>query len=150
MIVILFILLLIGIIYIYFIKRKSISNSNVSKSSSLYIDTSDINGEGLFSDIIIKKNEIILSNLFPYKPYSTTMETSITTEEFMNYLSDYGKKINHCSTKDNSTIVSSDNKLFQLHATKDIYPGQEITVNYDVTHHNYPFIDHSHSHYKSC
>jgi len=59
-------------------------------------------------------------------------------------------KLNHCSKEDNAKVITSDNKIYQLVSTKDISQGTEITVNYDVTHDDYPFIGGSNKQYIKC
>ena len=68
----------------------------------------------------------------------------------MRYLSTEGAKINHCSRKYNSKIISDDYSIYRLVATRNIKKGEEITVNYDHTNKLYPFIAGSKKDYISC
>jgi len=65
-------------------------------------------------------------------------------------MGDKTARINHCSKKYTAKVITSDNKIYQLVSTKDISQGTEITVNYDVTHDDYPFIGGSNKQYIKC
>ena len=119
-------------------------------SNKTYIKKSKINGDGLYSNIYFKKNEIILDNLFPNKDSDELLYDIINKDKFNKYISEEGTKINHCSKKFNSKVYTNDYKIYKLVATKDIKKNTEITCNYDITNKKYPFIDNSKSWYKKC
>ena len=51
---------------------------------------------------------------------------------------------------DNSYVFSEDYKVYQLIAKKDIFQNDEITVNYNVTHRDFPFIGAAKEEYNLC
>jgi len=117
---------------------------------STYISSSRIQGQGLFAGVDLSKDEIIIDNLFPHKDPSEVLYNPITESKFKHYMGDKTAKINHCSREDNSKVITSDNKIYQLVSIKDIPTSGEITVNYDVTHSQYPFIVGSNKEYIKC
>lgn len=138
------VLLVILTIYIYNNINGNINDNMVS------IRDSTIHGEGIFINKDIKKNTIIMDNLFPHKPANMRLYDPISGDRFSTYISRFGSKVNHCSSNYNSSVVSKDNETFKLKALRDIKAGEEVTANYDKIHQKFPFIDTSHSHYNRC
>ena len=114
-----------------------------------YIQKSDINGFGLFSNKDYKKNDVIIDDLFPYNIKRNTIKY-LSKSDFNNYIINEGKYINHCSQKYNTDVITNDNIYFKLIAIKDIPKDKEILANYDLIHLKYPFIAHSKEYYKKC
>ena len=146
MIPLLIILILLCIVIYYYPS----SRASTIKKSNLYIGKSNIHGKGLFSKNLIHKDKIIIKNLFPHKPKDEVLEGLMSNDIFNKYISKYGKKINHCSKRYNSQVVSKDNKLFKIQSIKNINPDEEITVNYDNSNKEFPFINISNSNYVQC
>ena len=55
-------------------------------SNKTYIKKSKINGDGLYSNIYFKKNEIILDNLFPNKDSDELLYDIINKDKFNKYI----------------------------------------------------------------
>jgi len=138
------------IFFIIFILFSVLIYLFIYNKSNTYIGKSNINGNGLIANKIIKKNEIILENIFPNKPNNLILNKIVLKSKFNDFISSEGKYINHCSHNYNSNVISNDKKIYKLVANKTIYPNEEITTNYDLTHKKYPFIGGSEKKYKSC
>ena len=69
---------------------------------------------------------------------------------YKNYMGDDTAKINHCSRNDNAYVFTDDYMIYQLIAIKDIFQNDEITVNYNSTHEDYPFIGSAKDEYNLC
>ena len=119
-------------------------------SNDVFIDKSSINGEGLFSNKSFKKGDVILNNIFPYKPSDEILYEPTHAYLFNKYISKEGTKINHCSKEYNSYVHTDDYKIYQLKANKTILPRDEITCDYDITNKKYPFIAESDPSYNKC
>lgn len=119
-------------------------------SRSTYIANSPIHNKGLFSNKTFYKNDVILDDIFPNKPKDRTLYKPITKDEFYNYISLEGTKINHCVRDTNSDIITNDYKTYQLVATKDILPNQEIKCDYNKVNKRYPFIASAEKYFKEC
>ena len=132
-----FILFIFFIIFILYLNRP------------YFIDKSDINGLGLYSNRDYKKNDIIIDDLFAYNNKRNIIK-DLSEEEFNNYIVNEGKYINHCTEKYNSDILTNDNIYFKLIAIKDIPKNKEIVCNYDIINNKFPFIDNSKEYYKKC
>ena len=117
---------------------------------STYIANSPIHNKGLFSNKIFHKNDIILDDIFPNKPKDVVLYKPITNDEFSNYISLEGTKINHCTKDTNSDVITDDYKTYQLVATKDILLNQEIKCDYNKVNKRYPFIASSNKDFKEC
>ena len=126
------------------------SYTRKQSSQSTYISSSSIQGQGLFTGRPFSKDEVILDNLFPHKESNEILYNPISESKFMYFMDNKTAKLNHCSNEDNAKVITSDNKIYQLVSTKDISQGSEITVNYDVTHNQYPFIAGSNKEYIKC
>lgn len=93
----------------------------------LYIDYSKIDGVGVFTTKLIKKNTYIINII----------------ENDINYnISHLGKKVNH-SWNPNCRLIQNKNK-WDLYSIKTIYPNEELTANYDL---NPDFLTKSKSYY---
>ena len=119
-------------------------------SRSTYIANSHIHNNGLFSNKTFYKDDIILDNIFPNKPRDRVLYKPISKDEFYNYISLEGTKINHCIKDTNSDVVTNDYKIYQLVATKDILPNQEIKCDYNKVNKRYPFIASAGKNFKEC
>ena len=104
------------------------------------IQSSNIHGKGLFSKKSYKKGDIIIQNLFPYKPDNRIIKHPIDVQDFNQIIMKEGLYINHCSKKYNTTLITKDYKTFQLIALKKIKSYEEILVNYDRVNKHIPFI----------
>ena len=100
---------------------------------------SKINGKGVHANQSFKKGDIIIHDMFPYK-HKNRILNHPPVKDFYEISLHEVKYINHCSRNYNSAIISKDNQLFQLIATKNIQSGQEITANYGKTNQIFPFI----------
>jgi len=118
-------------------------------NKSYYIQKSDINGFGLFSNKDYKKNDVIIDDLFPYNSKRDVIKY-LSKNDFDNYIINEGKYINHCSQNYNTDIITDDDIYFKLIAKKHIPKDKEIIANYDLIHRNFPFIAKSKEHYKKC
>ena len=114
-----------------------------------FIEKSNINGLGLYSNKDYKKGDIIIEDLFAYNTKRGIIKNP-SEKEFNNYIVNEGKYINHCTEKYNSDIITNDNIYFKLIAIKDIFKNEEIVANYDVINNNFSFIGASQKHYKKC
>ena len=121
----------------------------INYNKSYYIDKSNINGVGLFSNKDYKKNDIIIRDLFPYNNDRNIIK-KLTKKDFSDYIIHEGKYINHCSNKYNTDIITNDNIYFKLIATKDIPKDKEIVTNYDLINSKFPFIAKSKKDYIEC
>jgi len=119
-------------------------------SRSTYIANSPIHAKGLFSNKTFHKNDIILDDIFPNKPKDVVLYKPITNDEFSNYISLEGTKINHCTKDTNSDVITDDYKTYQLVATKDILLNQEIKCDYNKVNKRYPFIASAGKNFKEC
>lgn len=115
-----------------------------------YPSPSKIHNTGLFAPQNYKKGDVIIENVFPGKDDDVVLFNPISAELFKKYISYEGTLINHCSVNYNSDIKSKGNKIYTVHAIKDIPKDTEIIVNYDVLHKKYPFIAGSKEGYKIC
>jgi len=118
--------------------------------SNVVIRSSPIQGDGLFSRHTFYKGDVIISNIFPYKHTDEVFFDRVSPHTFDNSIILEGKYINHCSKKDNSKLVTKDNKVYSLVAKKNIKPDEEITSNYNHMNRKYPFIAPANSNYKKC
>lgn len=120
----------------------------VAKKHDLTIGNSAIQGNGLFTKKYIANGEIIIADIFRGNcPYNLIKNGNNTIKN--DYFKPYLSHINHCTTKDNSTI-SYKNGKYNLIAIKDIVPGDEITSNYDKVNNQHKFIDTAKSGYVNC
>ena len=117
---------------------------------STYISSSSIQGQGLFASRRFSRGDVILDDLFPHKEPNEVLYNPISESKFNYYMDNKTSKLNHCSREDNAKVITSDYKLYQLVSIKDIPQDSEITVNYDTTNKEYPFIDGIRSDYKKC
>jgi hypothetical protein len=122
----------------------------ITNNQKTYISHSKIEGNGLFASKDFKKGSIIIYDLFKNKPKDEKLYDPISTEKFQKYINVEGRYINHCNKKINSKVVSKDNKLYQLKATKNIKKNEEITANYNQINKKYPFIAKSETNYVKC
>lgn len=104
------------------------------------VKPSKIQGSGLFATKDYKEGEVILDNVFPHKPPDLELYDPIGEEKFNKYMSFMGSKINHCSNKYNTDLITSDYTSFPLIAVKNINKGSEILANYKIVNSNFPFI----------
>lgn len=123
---------------------------NTYNKTTTYVTNSKIQGEGLFASKNFVKDDIILEDIFPHKNYNEELYEPITKSLFNKYISYEGSKINHCLRNDNSYVSTDDYKIYQLRAKKDILKYDEITVNYNVTHDEYPFIAEAKEEFNLC
>ena len=114
-----------------------------------FIDKSNINGLGLYSNRNYKKNDVIIEDLFAYNTKRNVIKY-LSTKEFNDYILNEGKYINHCTTKYNTDLITNDNIYFKLIAIEDIPKNKEIVANYDKINNKFPFIDNSKEYYKKC
>jgi len=129
---------ILGLIYVVFFKK------NKSESFSyLQIKPSHINGEGVFTTRKYKKDEIILSDIFPGAP------TGVDPSKGWKYLSKFGKKFNHCSKNFNIDLQLI-NGRYGIVAIANIDEGDELVANYDRVHSKFPFISGSEKTFKKC
>lgn len=133
------ILLSLLVLYLYFYYSKT-----------TYISKSKVQGEGLFSSIKFSRGDIILENIFPNKDINEELYEPIKKSIFNEYMGSDASKINHCSRNDNSYVYSDDYKIYKLIAKKNIFQHDEITVNYNVTHADFPFIGQAKEKYNIC
>lgn len=126
------------------LKDKNRSKDNVK------LEYSTIHGKGVFATKDFKKGDIIIFSLFPNNHKKERLHKNVSAKKFNEYITFMGKYVNHCSKNYNSKVISKDNILFQLIATKPIKKNQEITCNYDITHNKFPFISPSKEYYNSC
>jgi len=119
-------------------------------AQTTYISSSTIQGQGLFANRSFSEGDLILVNLFPHKDPDEVLYKPVTKEKFMYYMGDKTSRLNHCSNQDNAQVITSDNKIYQLVSTQDISRGSEITVNYDKTNKEYPFIGGANNKYIKC
>lgn len=110
------------------------------QQNEFLIQSSNIHGKGLFSKKSYKKGDIIIHNLFPYKPDNRIIKHPIDVQDFNQIIIKEGLYINHCSKKYNTTVITKDYKTFQLIALKSIKPYEELTANYDRVNKHIPFI----------
>lgn len=85
--------------------------------TKLYISKSPIDGEGLFSKVIIDSGKIIcqIADLSKFNNSE-------------NWINNWGHKINHSVTP-NAKVVVVGNKCF-IKSIKEISPNEEITTDY--------------------
>lgn len=136
-------------IFVFFILF-SILTFIKNRLSKTYVSKSNIQGEGLFANTDFKINDVILKEVFPYNLNKEKLLNGLSLDKFNKYISYEGTKINHCSTKDNSKLVSSDNIHFQLVATRSISKNEEITTDYNITNNKFPFIHAASDLYENC
>ena len=110
------------------------------QQNEFLIQSSNIHGKGLFSKKSYKKGDIIIQNLFPYKPDNRIIKHPIDVQDFNKIIMKEGLYINHCSKKYNTTVITKDYKTFQLIALKSIKSYEELTANYDRVNKHIPFI----------
>ena len=112
-------------------------------SNKTSIKKSTINGRGLFTNVDIKKNETIISDIFPNGNKKDLLN------DFNHDIIHEGKFINHCSINYNCDMELINGK-YKIFATKDIKSGSEILANYDKISKKFSFIAPSKPHYKKC
>lgn len=122
----------------------------MTNNQKTYISHSKINGKGLFASKGFKKGDIIIENLFKNKPKNEVLYNPISYDNFQKYITIEGKYINHCNKQINSKVVSKDNKLYKLIATKNIQKDDEITANYNQINKRFPFIAKEEKGYVKC
>jgi hypothetical protein len=108
-----------------------------------FIKKSTINGMGLFTNVDLKKNETIISDVFPYGNKKDLLN------DFTHDIIHEGKLINHCSINYNCDMELINDK-YRLFTTKDIKSGSEIITNYDILQKKFSFVAPSKPHYKKC
>jgi SET domain-containing protein len=85
-----------------------------------YLKKSSIHGQGVFSNTFIKKDSLIDSAIvFPF-----LFEFSITN---------FGSKINHSYIPNSKLRFDEKSKMYNVYATRDINPDEEILLNYNDT-----------------
>ena len=119
-------------------------------NKKLYIYKSNIHKDGLFTKTNLKKNNIIIKNLFPNKDKHKKFLYPELPDIINKSISYEAKYINHCENNYNCDIITQDHKKYTLIAIKDIHKNSELTVNYDLVNSKYPFIDKAYSWYNKC
>tara|TARA_Y100000817_G_scaffold133504_1_gene104492 strand:+ start:383 stop:814 length:432 start_codon:yes stop_codon:yes gene_type:complete len=122
----------------------------MTNNQKTYISHSKINGNGLFASKDFKKGDILIDDLFKNKPKNEKLYDPISYDKFQKYINVEGRYINHCNKQINSKVVSKDNKLYKLIATKNIQKDDEITANYNKINKNFPFIAKAEKDYLKC
>lgn len=122
----------------------------MTNNQKTYISHSKINGNGLFASKEFKKGDILIDDLFKNKPKNEKLYDPIPYDKFQKYINVEGRYINHCNKQINSKVVSKDNKLYKLIATKNIQKDDEITANYNKINKNFPFIAKAEKGYLKC
>lgn len=130
--------------------NKSKKTSLYSVTNDIYLDNSKIHGTGVFAGKHYNKGDVIVPSLFPHNKSKEQLYHPISKQKFQDYILNYGRYFNHCSTNYNTYIYSDDYIIFKLIATKDIPNGTEITANYDDINNTYPFIATSKKDYSKC
>lgn len=123
---------------------------NSYNKKSIYVAKSKIHGQGLFASKNFIKDDIILEDIFPHKDSDKVLYEPISKSLFNKYMSYEGSKINHCLRNDNSYVSTDDYKIYQLRAKKDILKYDEIKVNYNLTHEDFPFIAEAKEEFNLC
>ena len=112
-------------------------------TNNLFIKESSVHGKGLFTNKDIKKNEIILLDVWPYG------NKKDLKNDFFNEIVHEIKYLNHCKKNSNCEINLINNK-YLLVANKDIKSNNEILIDYDKLNKKYNFIGGSKPYYKKC
>jgi hypothetical protein len=115
-------------------------------TNNLIIKRSNIHGKGLFTNKDLKKNDIIILDVWPY---GNKKNMYPHYKKFFHDMIHEVKYLNHCNIKSNSDINFIDNKYI-LTANKDIKSDNEILIDYDKLHKKYSFIGFSQPNYKKC
>jgi len=119
------------------------------KIRTYYIGLSPIHGKGLFALTEFNSGDVIIGDIFPHRP-SGIFFYNIPPKLFDKSISLDGKYINHCSSNDNSTIVTTDYKRYSLVATRYIPVNGEITSNYNEVNLKFPFIKKAKESFAKC
>ncbi len=118
--------------FLFIVVASNNISENYSADKKIYVESSAVQGKGLFAGETIGAGEVILQDIF-----------------YNRKVSKRGKLVNHCSDSFNSS-VRQDGESANLVAIGEINKGDEITANYDLVSSAYPFIAQSKSNYKKC
>lgn len=117
-------LLLLLLVIFFYVRRKE-----SFKSSKYRIGDSNIHGKGIIASSFMPKDTII--------------DVAVDGRKITPY---FGKYINHCN-KPNTCMKRMDDRYI-LVSTKDIFPGDEISCDYDEAKKIANFIASSQKYYK--
>jgi len=87
--------------------------------SPIYTDNSNIHGVGIFTKVDIKQGQIIFE-------VADLMRRTMANE----WITNAGKMLNHQTNC--NTMLQKQNHNYMLIATREIFKGEELTINYKM------------------